>query len=168
MSRKLGGAQGERLLNLSCIASGFTHTLASAGSQMQPNPPRSVDIKKVPETSHKVLIFAQPVSPVHKEHVITIIIFLLTPLLASASPSFTNMKNRCPPGHWQWHTAAAPARSCTAGHRPWCTAPRRLSRTSPQTCSCIRSLSLSPRWFVCSILCWSNFWPSLSSNKLVQ
>ena len=150
MSRKLGGKQGERLLNLSCIASGFTHTLASAGSQMQPNPPRSVDIKKkVPETSHKVLIFAQPVSPVHKEHVTTIIIFSLTPL--SASPSFTNMKNRCPPGHWRWHTAAAPAQSCTAARRPWCTAPRRLSRTSPQMCSCIQSLSLSPGW--CILYC---------------
>ena len=126
------------------------HPYTSAGSQMQPNPnpnQGSVDIKKsTRDISQSPHFCPTLVSPVHKEHVITIIIFLLTPL--SPSPSCTNMKTRCPPGHWRWHTAAAPAQSCTAARTPLCTAPRRRSRTSPQMCSCIQSLSLSPGWFV--------------------
>ena len=93
MLLKLGGAQGERLLNLSCIASGFTHTLVLVHRCNQVHQ-GSLE-KKVPESSHKVLIFAEPLYLPS----ITIIIVLLTPLSASPLPSFTNIKNGCPPGH---------------------------------------------------------------------
>ena len=68
MSRKLGGRQGERLLNLSCIASGFTHTLASAGSQMQPSPPRFSWKKGTRVISQSPNFWPNIVSPVHHHH----------------------------------------------------------------------------------------------------
>ena len=75
MLLKLGGAQGERLLNLSCIASGFTHTLVLVHRCNQVHQ-GSLE-KKVPESSHKVLIFDQTLYLLS----ITIIIFFANTII---------------------------------------------------------------------------------------